>query len=1555
MKKSGLHKKVFKLTILISVLLGSVFNSYADSFFWESPVEYTDKAKENRFPHSSPSQKNISNGMFFWEEIEKASQEINICYATSKDGLSFSSKSVLIDKISYSGEIPEIYSVASSKKGSVAVAVLSSSEEITIFTTTDTGKNFSKSVLSNNTGVPLIAPRIYELSDGGYMLFVTLAKEENFSLLYATSKDGKTWGQLKNFTPPEQSANVSTPFIPFLLSYNGADIVIYQARYAYGDQLSFQLFSTTTKDSGNKWTPPVMITTDQALLDDDKESFDRFNNQRPYLCEWNKTPYLVWERKGFSESNTSVMFAQLTKEGKITGLTEKLNENTNASRPELFTYGSSLFALWFDSLTGNETVYLKERNGGFWEDSSKLSPVGSTFPQAVISLGGKELSFIWQKKTGSGTSGLYALTKDHSAQTPVLEGISFTDNQRQNKDEVKLQIKSSYDSSGIQGFSYLWTQDPKAEPKEELNLISTSEKLTLSAIKDGKWFLKVKQKDYAGNWSPSKTITYVRDTTPPKTPKITPLDLDDYGASVTNSFTFSWEPNKDDEDIKGYTWTIEYLASIPDELATYSKHPMKLDEKTAEKTIESLLNNNETQADLSAEPPRYIRGNSNEKSVSYINRRNGVYVFSVAAIDTVGNIGKSAKYLVVANKYIPSTYITTINEESDQYGNQTIEIIGGGFTYDGSISTIYLDKDGKAPYDYVLTKQNGDFKTTSDSRITDITLRRLEAGEYKVGLIHTDRGLYFTSKNVLSIQDFGTVKTKTSFILENPWETFKKLTRHDTNISTIILSILAALMIIAIVASSRGLAGAAKEAHLIKAEVTALIEGGIMPNEYEYKPQGLKIKGFGLRMKLMLNSMLLVSLISVILIFTFRLILTSTEEKTLSKGLQDRTNVMLNSLESGAKVYLPLSSTSDNLSLQDTTNQISALNEALFATITGRPEDNSSTEMDFVWATTDDSIESKIDTQSYNFGTSKIIQEQFQFIIKDIAKLNETAAERLGDIPQKLSEVTKEATKLLGKNDSASIARRNELDEIRKQLNNRLDKILAETALEGSGSFPEYNGSTIDYDNTEYLFYRPVMYRHGSDQTYVHGVIFIGLSTESLVQEMNEAKANITRISIIMIALALAFALVSATLLSYVIIRPINRLALHVAMIRDTEDKEKLEGKLIQVKSKDEIGTLGDTVNEMTKGLVEAAKATKNLVLGKEIQTKFIPLDTDSKGNTLTTGGLKAKGVTFFSYYAGADELSGDYFDYKKIDESHFAVIKCDVSGHGVPAALIMVEVATLFLNYFQNWSMKNPRQGYNLTPVVSQINDLLESRGFKGRFAAFTLAILNTDTGECHFCNAGDNMIHIYDAKEKAKKIITLKETPAAGMFPTDLVEMKGGYTVSKLLLKKNDILFLYTDGIEEAQRLIRDEQGNTIKNSEDSDKQESLNEEFNPDRVKEIIESVYANTGFTLVKQDDHDEVKELNFDFKDMEISAESAIMALVSIEKIFRMYRNPSPKPQDKVKVDKKIDEFLRLHFKQYGTFCTQRSPVEGDDNYIWYHGVLEDPQYDDLTLIAVKKE
>jgi len=417
------------------------------------------------------------------------------------------------------------------------------------------------------------------------------------------------------------------------------------------------------------------------------------------------------------------------------------------------------------------------------------------------------------------------------------------------------------------------------------------------------------------------------------------------------------------------------------------------------------------------------------------------------------------------------------------------------------------------------------------------------------------------------------------------------------------------------------------------------------------------------------------------------------------------------------------------------------------------------------------------------------------------------------------------------------------------------------------------------------------------------------------------------------IALAvLALGILAALWLSLLIVLPIQKLLRHVETIRDAEDMGKFVSASIRITSRDEIATLSNTINEMTQRLARAAVSARDISVGRELQKKFLPLEIDSNGNKLSSGYMDAKNAVFFGYYEGARGISGDYFDYKDLDGRYYAIIKCDIAGKGIPAALLMVQVATMFLNYFKDW--KPQVKGMRIEEAVYQINSFIETLGFKGRFAAFTLCLFDSETGDLHFCNAGDNIIHICDSSEKCFKSITLPATPAAGALPNSMVEAKGGYQVQTITLDRNDILLLYTDGIEESK--LHDE-------------------ELGTQRVKEIVNAVLNQQTYTLHKRHGKEEQEELLFDYSGCRGKVEEVIMALIAAEKMFRCYRHPGATENDRVLVDKKIDSFLKNHFPHYHSYCTPARKHLGNNSYLYYTHLMESEQYDDLSILGIKRK
>ena len=79
-------------------------------------------------------------------------------------------------------------------------------------------------------------------------------------------------------------------------------------------------------------------------------------------------------------------------------------------------------------------------------------------------------------------------------------------------------------------------------------------------------------------------------------------------------------------------------------------------------------------------------------SKKFINLKNGIYVFSVAAVDYVGNTGKSSSEIIAVNRYKPATKITGLQMNKDIFGNIELSIFGNDFNFDGTINEIIIKK-----------------------------------------------------------------------------------------------------------------------------------------------------------------------------------------------------------------------------------------------------------------------------------------------------------------------------------------------------------------------------------------------------------------------------------------------------------------------------------------------------------------------------------------------------------------------------------------------------------------------------------------------------------------------------------------------------------------------------------------------------------------------------------------------------------------------------------------------------------------------------------------------
>lgn len=217
----------------------------------------------------------------------------------------------------------------------------------------------------------------------------------------------------------------------------------------------------------------------------------------------------------------------------------------------------------------------------------------------------------------------------------------------------------------------------------------------------------------------------------------------------------------------------------------------------------------------------------------------------------------------------------------------------------------------------------------------------------------------------------------------------------------------------------------------------------------------------------------------------------------------------------------------------------------------------------------------------------------------------------------------------------------------------------------------------------------------------------------------------------------------------------------------------------VRVTSNDEIGYTGDVVNEMTEGLKEREKMRHSLQLAMEIQRSLLP-----QGNPI------AKGFDIAGRSIYCDETGGDYFDYLDICENgrgETAVVVGDVSGHGIPSALLMA-TARAFLR------LRSSLPG-SISGIVSDVNrELTRDVEGSGQFMTLFYLTLDSATRSARWIRAGHDPAILYDPVNDIFEELR-GEGLVLGVDENFVFEEN-----ERVGLDTGQIIFLGTDGIWEA-----------------------------------------------------------------------------------------------------------------------------------------------------------
>ena len=209
----------------------------------------------------------------------------------------------------------------------------------------------------------------------------------------------------------------------------------------------------------------------------------------------------------------------------------------------------------------------------------------------------------------------------------------------------------------------------------------------------------------------------------------------------------------------------------------------------------------------------------------------------------------------------------------------------------------------------------------------------------------------------------------------------------------------------------------------------------------------------------------------------------------------------------------------------------------------------------------------------------------------------------------------------------------------------------------------------------------------------------------------------------------------------------------------------------------------------------QSATALDNAKMHEELM-KRVKLDEENRAATRVQMALLprttplVKGYEFFARYVPARTVGGDYYDFIPLPDGRFSILLGDVSGKGVPAALIVARVS----GEAKVCMMTLPE----VHKAVTRLNDLFFEANFEDRYLALAASTLDPITHQVTFVNAGNlPPPWIYRQSSRAIELPVPDEISsfAIGQVPGNIYE---SITVE---LQYGDTVILCTDGILDAE----------------------------------------------------------------------------------------------------------------------------------------------------------
>ncbi|MBT3704912.1 SpoIIE family protein phosphatase [Candidatus Peregrinibacteria bacterium] len=326
-----------------------------------------------------------------------------------------------------------------------------------------------------------------------------------------------------------------------------------------------------------------------------------------------------------------------------------------------------------------------------------------------------------------------------------------------------------------------------------------------------------------------------------------------------------------------------------------------------------------------------------------------------------------------------------------------------------------------------------------------------------------------------------------------------------------------------------------------------------------------------------------------------------------------------------------------------------------------------------------------------------------------------------------------------------------------------------------NGDYVDYEENLINSPESGFKFDHFV--QPASDK---YSVVY-GVTYENMEVRVSRMISRILATAGFGLILGILLALYMATRVT----RPVRKLAEGAAAI----SKGSFQYQVI-IDSKDELGSLGASFNQMAQDLEKSLEARvykerlgREVELARQVQKEIIPAKLPKLGGLDVAAGL-----------VSATEVGGDMYDFIPTKDG-FLIYLGDVTGHGIPACIVGAIANSLFYSYSGSGDLKK---------IVCSVNDVLKEKTMATMF--MTLCMLKWDSvaNKLTYVNAGHEPVLHYRASS-GDVVEGKKDGMAIGMVKgaqCPVNEVDPGMQVG-------DVLVTYSDGLLEAWKNEKEHYG--------------------------------------------------------------------------------------------------------------------------------------------------